>query len=96
MEAAANSFGLDAVGSMSREKEVGMFRPEAVLSGKGGSNHIFGDLYRTSEAALCPGWHVKAMPRCSARRREPAVDQLRRVIFGRMRTIGRPVVGPGS
>jgi hypothetical protein len=96
MGAAAKSFGLDAVGSLCREEEVGMFRPEAVLSGKGGSNHIFGELYRTSEAALCPGWHVKAMPRCSARRREPAVDKPRRVIFGRMQTIRRPVLGPGS
>jgi hypothetical protein len=96
MEAAARSFGLDALGSSYREEEVGMFRPEAVLSGKGGSDHIFGELYRTSKAALCPGWHVKAMLRCSARRPETAVGNPRRLIFGCTMTKSRPVLGPGS
>jgi hypothetical protein len=96
MEAAAKSFGLDALGWSSREEEIGMFRPEAVLSGKGGSNHIFGELYRTSKAASCPGWHVKAMLRCSARRPTPALDKLRRLIFCRKMTKSRPVLGPGS
>jgi hypothetical protein len=96
MEAAAKSFGLDACGSLSREEKVGMFRPEAALSGNGGSNHIFGELYRTSKAALCPGWHVKAMPRYSALRLEPGVPDPRRVIFGRMLRNSRPVLDPGS
>jgi hypothetical protein len=96
MEAAAKSFGLDACGSLSREEKVGMFRPEAALSGNGGSNHIFGELYRTSKAALCPGWHVKAMPLCSVRRPEPAVLKSRRVIFGHTLTKSRPVFGLGS
>ena len=96
MEAAAKSLGLDALGSFPRKEEVGVFRPEAVLSGKGGSDHIFGELYRTSKAALCPGWHVKAMLRYSARRPGAAVGNPRRVIFGRTLTKSRPVFGPGS
>ena len=39
-----------------------MFRPEVVLSGKAGSNHIFGDSYRISGAVSCPGWHVNGDP----------------------------------
>jgi hypothetical protein len=95
MEAAAKSFGLDALGSSSRQQEVGNFRPEVVLSGKGESNHIFGDLYRTSNAALCAEWHVTGMLRCRARRPAPAVGK-RWVIFGRTMTNSGPVWGPGS
>ena len=54
MAAAARSFGRDALEPLTREEEVGMFRPEVVLSGKGGSNHIFGELSRITAAGFVP------------------------------------------
>ena len=95
MEAVVGAFGLDVLGPLTSEEGSGMFRSEVVLSGKAGSNHIFGELSRISGPLSCPGWHDARIRLFSGRASEGAYEP-RPMIFGRQVRWHRPVRGLGS
>jgi hypothetical protein len=73
-----------------------MLRADVVLSGKAGADHIFGESFRISEGVSCAGWHVIGIQRFIASGSATAHDKPLPVIFDRMLTNNRPVLGPGS
>ena len=89
-----DSFGLDALGPLTSEEGSGMFRPEVVLSRKGGSNHIFRDLSRISGPVSCPldGMSRGAVGSLCGRTRRRRLRP-RPLIFGCERTNRRPLRG---